>query len=312
MGTGASFRMWQAGRLEALRGSGQAGAMKAGWGWVQAGAIAGALALGFAGTARADEITKTYPISGRARVNVLTDDGSVRVSSGDIKQVEIRVDYSGYHLDRDLSVNISQNGDSVEVAAKTHGSFFSFGPRHANLRVEVHMPMNADLTVHSGDGSIEVVSINGNVDLSAGDGSITAQSIKGNSRFHTGDGHIEARGLDGQVDASSGDGHINIEGRFDNLQLKAGDGSVTARADAGSRVNGPWTIHTGDGSVDLEVPGDLQANIEASTNDGHISMGLPLTVEGTFSSSRISGKLNGGGQTVTIHTGDGSIHLNKS
>lgn len=272
----------------------------------------GVLALGLASAARAEELTKTFPVNGRAHVRVETDDGGVRVSTGDIKQVEVRIDYSGYKLDRDLSVNTSQSGDSVEVSAKTHGTFFSWGVHHTSLRVEIHMPKDADLTVHSSDGSIEVDSINGSVDLSAGDGHISAQSLRGNLRFHTGDGHIEARGLDGQVDASSGDGHVSVEGRFDSLRIRTGDGSVTARAGTGSRVNAAWAINTGDGSVDLEIPGDMQANIEASTHDGHISLGLPLTVEGTFSSSRIQGKLNGGGQAVTIHTGDGSIHLSKT
>lgn len=289
------------------------GSLPKNWRWRSAVVMmAGLLALGLATAARAEELTKTYPISGRARVRVETDDGSVRVSTGDIKQVEIRVDYSGYKLDRDLQVNTSQSGDAVDISVKTRGTFFSWGVHHASLRVEIHMPREADLTVRSGDGSIEVDSINGNVDLTAGDGHITAQGLRGSSRFHTGDGHIEARGLDGQVDASSGDGHISLQGRFDSLRIKTGDGSVTARADTGSRVNDAWSITTGDGSVDLEIPGDLHANIEASTHDGHISMGLPITVEGTFSSSRIQGKLNGGGQTVSIRTGDGSIHLNKS
>jgi DUF4097 and DUF4098 domain-containing protein YvlB len=274
---------------------------------------AGVLTLGLAGAVGAEELTKTYPVSGRPRLRVETDDGAVRVSTGDIKQVEIRVEYSGYKLDRDLSVNTSQSGDSIDVTAKTHGTWgFSWGSHHTSLRVEIHMPKDADLTVHSGDGAIEVVSLAGSVDLTAGDGNITVQGVKGYCHFHTGDGHIEARGLDGQVDASSGDGHINIQGRFDSLRIKTGDGSVTARADSGSRVSSSWTITTGDGSVDLEIPGDLQANIEASTHDGHISLGLPITVEGTFSSSRITGKLNGGGQTLTIRTGDGSIHLSKT
>ena len=275
--------------------------------------MAGAMLLVGATAARADEVAKTYTVTGHAKVRVQTDDGAVRVSTGDIKQVEIRVEYSGYKLDRDLSVNTSQSGDSIDITAKTHGAWgFSWGTHHTSLRVEIHMPKDAELTVRSGDGSIEVDSINGNVDLTAGDGSITVQSVRGSCHFHTGDGHIEARGLDGQVDASSGDGHINIQGRFDSLRIKTGDGSVTARADSGSKMNAAWTINTGDGSVDLEIPGDLQANIEASTQDGHISLGLPVTVEGTFSSSRITGKLNGGGQSLTIRTGDGSIRLNKT
>ena len=64
--------------------------------------------------------------------------------------------------------------------------------------------------------------------------------------------------------------------------------------------------------MDLVLPPDLQANIDASTNDGHISLGIPVTVEGTFSNSQIHGKMNGGGQSLTIHTGDGSIRLSKS
>jgi Toastrack DUF4097 len=277
------------------------------------GMMAGALVLLSAAQVRADEVTKTYSVSGHARVRVETDDGGVRVSTGDIKQVEIRVVYSGYKLDRDLRVSTEQNGDSVEITAKTGGgTFWNWGVRHASLRVEVHMPKDADLSVRSGDGSVEADSINGNVDVTTGDGSITVQGARGNIHFRSGDGHIEARGLDGTVDAQSGDGHISLEGRFDGLSIRTGDGSVTARAATGSKVASNWTIHTGDGSVDLEVPGDLAANLDASTHDGHISLGLQVTVEGTFSSSRIQGKLNGGGQTLSIHTGDGSIHLSKT
>jgi Putative adhesin len=277
------------------------------------GLAAGMLALSCAAAARADEVAKTFTVSGHARVSIETDDGAVRVSTGDIKQVEVRIVYSGYRVDRDLRISTEQNGDSVSVAAKTSGgNFWSWGVRHASLRVEVHMPKDADLTVKSGDGSVEADSITGNVDVRTGDGSITVQDVKGSARFHSGDGHIEARGLDGTVDASSGDGHIDLEGRFDGLNIRTGDGSVTARASQGSKVASSWTIHTGDGSVDLEVPGDLKANLDASTHDGHISLGLQVTVEGTFSSSRIHGTLNGGGQPLTIATGDGSIHLSKT
>jgi DUF4097 and DUF4098 domain-containing protein YvlB len=280
--------------------------------WLVAGLVAGVLAFG-PSALRAEEVTKTFTVSGHASVKIQTDDGAVRVSTGDIKQVEVRVVYSGYKLDRDLRVSSEQNGDSVDIVAKTSGGgFWNWGVRHSSLRVEVHMPKDADLTVRSGDGSVEADSINGNVDVTAGDGSITVQSLKGSMRFHTGDGHIEGRGLDGTVDASSGDGHINLEGRFDGLTIRTGDGSVNARAGAGSKVASAWSIHTGDGSVDLEVPGDLAANLDASTHDGHISLGLQVTVEGTFSSSNIRGKLNGGGQSLSIHTGDGSIHLNKT
>ena len=87
---------------------------------------------------------------------------------------------------------------------------------------------------------------------------------------------------------------------------------VGAGVNIGSKMGASWTIHTGDGSVDLALPGDLQADIDASTHDGHISLGIPVTVEGTFSNSQIHGKMNGGGQVLSVHTGDGAIRLKKS
>ncbi len=262
---------------------------------------------------RAEEVAKSYSVSGHAKVRVVTDDGSVRVSTGDIKQVELRVVYRGYVLDRDLHVTTAQNNDTVEIVAKTGNNWsWKWNVRHSELRVEIHMPKDADLDVTTGDGSVEADSITGNVDIHTGDGHITLQGAKGDIHLRAGDGSIEGRGLDGRLDATTGDGHVNIQGRFDSLNIKTGDGNVTARANGGSKVLNTWNIHTGDGSVDLELPGELQANIDAGTHDGHISLDIPVTVEGTFSSSRISGKMNGGGSPIIVRTGDGSIHLNKS
>ena len=281
--------------------------------------------------ANAEEIVKPFTVTGRANVRVETNDGSIRVSTGDSKQVEFRVEYQGYEIGKSLHVDAHQNGDRVELIARVTGHWgISWGGNSRRLRIEVRMPREGDLDVHSGDGSVQVESVNGtvkvytgdgsvkanslngNIDLHTNDGSIGVDNLKGDIRLHTGDGSIEARDLDGKVDADSGDGHIRIAGRFDALNVKTGDGSVDTRVQAGSKMVTSWTIRTGDGSVDLVLPSDFQTNIDASTGDGHISLGIPVTVEGTFSNSQIHGKMNGGGQPLTIHTGDGSIRLSKS
>ena len=281
--------------------------------------------------ARAEEITKSFVVSGRANVRVETNDGGVRVTSGDSKQVEFRVEYQGYELGKTLRVDTHQEGDRVELTARVTGHWgFSFGHNLRRLNIEVRMPREADLQVQTGDGSVQVESINGTVnvhtgdgsvkansltgaiDLHTNDGSITVEGLKGDVKLRTGDGSIEARDLDGKVEADSGDGHIRIAGRFDALNVKTGDGSVNTRVLPGSKMATSWTIRTGDGSVDLVLPADFQTNIDASTGDGHISLGIPVTIEGTFKNSEMHGKMNGGGQLLTIHTGDGSIRLSKS
>jgi len=282
--------------------------------------------------ASAEEVVKTYTVSGRAQVHVDTNDGSVRVvTSPSSRTVEFHVTYMGYELNKDLHVDSHQDGDRVELTARLAGHWgWSWGHNSRSLKIEVRMPQSADtqietgdgsvetqaldgsLKVHTGDGSVRTASVTGNLDVDTGDGSITVDGAKGTIRLRTGDGHIEARGLDGTLEATSGDGHITIAGRFDGLTLKTGDGSIDAHALPGSKMASSWSVHTGDGSVDFALPADLQADIDASTHDGHISMGIPVVCDGNFSKSQIHGKLNGGGQSLTITTGDGSIRLSKT
>ena len=274
---------------------------------------------------------KGYTIAGRANVHVDTNDGSVRVTTSDAKSVQFHVEYQGYELDKDLHIEAKQNGDTVELIARTTGHWgWSWGGHGRRLHIDVMMPREADLDAHTGDGSVEASSINGRIsvytgdgsvhantltgtiDLHTNDGSIGVDTLKGDIRLHTGDGSIEARQLDGKLDADSGDGHLKITGRFDALNIRTGDGSVDTQVLPGSKMAASWNVKTGDGSVDLALPGDFQVNIDASTGDGHISVGLPVTIEGTFSNSQLHGKMNGGGQSLTIHTGDGSIRLSKA
>jgi len=272
--------------------------------------LAGSLAVG---AARAEEWTKSYSVSGRARVHVDSNDGSVRVTTGDSAQVEFRVIYNGYVVDKNLNITSRQDGNQVEISARVRNNMnWGWGGIHKALRIEVHMPRNADLNVDTGDGSVESDAVNGSLDIRTGDGHIRVEGAKGDIRLRTGDGSIEGHDLDGKLEATTGDGHVNLDGRFDSLNIKTGDGSITARANPGSKLENAWNVHTGDGSVTMSVPGDLQANIDATTNDGRISLGIPVTVEGNMGTSQIHGKMNGGGQPLTIHTGDGSIHLSKT
>jgi DUF4097 and DUF4098 domain-containing protein YvlB len=286
-------------------------------------------AAGFSSSAPAADYAKSYSISSRAVVHVTTNDGSVTVITDDSKQVGVRVEYVGYEFNKTLRIESSQQGDQVELNAHVVGQFgIMLGRRR--VHIEIRMPKDGDLQVETGDGAVEASALSGNItihthdgsikadhlsgtiDLHSGDGSITVGSLAGSVRLRTGDGSIEGSDLDGRYEADSGDGRISLTGRFDALKVKTGDGHIDARALQGSKLEAPWNIVTGSGSVEVALPGSLQVNIDATTGDGHISLDVPVTVEGLISKSQVHGKLNGGGQTLTIHTGDGSIHLKQA
>ncbi len=282
-----------------------------------AAALLAAVAL--ASPARAEEWTKSFTVSGHPQVQVKTNDGAVDVRTGDTKQVDFRVEYHGYELNKNLHIDTRQDGNTVSIEARLTNRFSVVGhwclfcvDSHRNLRIIVNMPKDADLNVDTGDGGVESQAVNGAVDIHTGDGHINISGAKGDIRLRTGDGHIEAHDLDGKVEATSGDGRVRMDGRFDVLYIKTGDGSIDTRVNPGSKMASAWTIRTGDGSVDLVLPDGFAADVDAQTRDGRISLGFPLTVEGGLSHSQIHGKLNGGGAPLTIHTGDGSIHLRRA
>ncbi|MGC1491652.1 MAG: hypothetical protein WA798_09775, partial [Candidatus Acidiferrum sp.] len=65
--------------------------------------------------ASAEDWSKNYIVSGRANVRVDTNDGSVRVTTGDAKTVQFHVEYEGYEIDKNLHIEAKQNGDTVEL-----------------------------------------------------------------------------------------------------------------------------------------------------------------------------------------------------
>ncbi len=245
----------------------------------------------------ADEWSKTYAISGKPDLRIETSDANIRVTTWDQNTIAAKVVTTRYKISADeIRIDEHQNGDVVEIQVRFPHPFFHMNSQWQEHRVDVIIQMPRE----------------GKVDFRTGDGEIKLASFKGEMHLHTGDGSETLESVDGKLRVESGDGSIKASGRFDQLDLRAGDGHLDVRAAAGSSLNTGWRFETGDGSVTLAVPGDLAANVDFHTRDGHIDLDMPVTTEGRERENGIRGKLNGGGSSLTIRTGDGSIHLGKS
>jgi DUF4097 and DUF4098 domain-containing protein YvlB len=244
--------------------------------------------------AYADEWSKTYNLSGKPDLRVETSDANIRVTTWDQNTIEARVTTTRYKIgEGGIRIEEHQTGDSVEIEVRYPHHNFNVEWGSHRVDIVIQMPREGSVNLRTGDGKIELSGLKGAMDM------------------HTGDGSLILDGVDGKLHASTGDGHIQANGRFDELELKTGDGHVDVRAGAGSSLAAGWRLETGDGSVSLEVPSDFAADVDLHTSDGHIDLDMPVTTEGKIRQNEIHGKLNGGGSTLTIRTGDGSIHLRK-
>jgi DUF4097 and DUF4098 domain-containing protein YvlB len=253
------------------------------------------LVLAVSPLAQAEDWSKTYTISGKPDLRVETSDANIRVDTWDKNTIDVHIASDRYKFgDAGLRVIEHQNGDAVELELRFPHHVFTVQFGRYKVEIEVHMPRQGRVNLHTSDGSIELSNFKGDMDLQSGDGHEQIESVDGNLRARTGDGHIRAAG------------------RFDSLDLNTGDGRIEARILPGSTMASSWTVHTGDGGVTVELPQNFAADVDLHTNDGHINVEMPVTVEGRMGDNNIHGKINGGGNLLTIHTGDGSIRLEKS
>ena len=226
-----------------------------------------------------------------------TSDANIHVSTWDQNTIEAKVTTTRYKIGDDgIRIEEHQSGDTVEIDVRyPHlGVTINWGNSMSHrVEIDIHMPREGRVDLHTGDGKIDL----GN--------------FKGEMQLRSGVGSQEIDGVDGKLHATTGDGHIRAHGRFDELELKTGDGHMDARATAGSTLTTGWRLESGDGTVTLKVPENLSADVDLHTGDGHIDLDMPVTTVGKIRENEVRGKLNGGGNLLVIHTGDGSIRLRK-
>jgi hypothetical protein len=123
-------------------------------------------------------------------------------------------------------------------------------------------------------------------------------------------GEIEASSLTSDVAAHTVNGKIRLS-TSGWAEGKTVNGSISARVGQ-SALSRPLEFHTVNGGIDVELPSDVNANVHASTVNGHISTDFPLMIRGKFSNRQLSGAIGQGGPDLNLKTVNGSIELHRA
>ncbi len=286
------------------------------------------LFFGFSPSASTDEWSRSYQVQGTPKVHVETGDANIHVTVGEGRTVAARITTEGWKIGGDgITISDHQTGDQVEIEVRFPRHMFHIDLGHRRVDIEIKVPREASLDLHTGDGNVDAQGVrgsivlrsgDGNINLShldgtlraeTGDGNIDMRDVRGDLTLHTGDGRIDVSGIDGSLRAETGDGRIHVNGRFDLLDVKTGDGGINAEALDGSKLDANWRLSSGDGDLTVRVPATMAADVELHTSDGHIDLAMPVTVMGRTGTRELHGRINGGGKLLSLRTGDGSIRL---
>jgi DUF4097 and DUF4098 domain-containing protein YvlB len=238
-----------------------------------------------------ERTTKSFAVQGTPRVRIETFDGPVTIEAWDKAEVE----YTAIKRARDeraqraTVVRADQTGNEVHIIAEFDKAQTRVnGDTGAMVALEVHVPRNSDLNIHTGDGRVRLSGVNGEVELRTGDGAVDVTDGRGRLRVETGDGRVRIESFDGDAYAQTSDGRITLEGRFRSL-----------------------TARTGDGGISLALPTDADATIETDA-ESVVNDGLATPADNSNEEKRVRHwRVGRGGGQIRLHTGDGSIYLRR-
>lgn len=277
--------------------------------------LASLLLAGVAMATETEEV-KVFDVAPGTRVRISNQDGAVRVNVWQQPQVRLIARRKASAMTRNLEqrlfdlmhVRVEKRGPDVFIEGRVE-SISAFGWLSYSLELDVTVPRKTDLQVRGRDGSIILQGVEGSQEIRGRDGSIRAQDLSGDIILSTEDGSLELSDVNGRVRAETADGSIRYRGRPERLELRTADGSISAEILPGARMAANWTLRTADGSINIFLPRDFDANLDADTHDGRVLVNCPVTESFARAHDRFSGKLNAGGYLLNVRTGDGSIHI---
>jgi DUF4097 and DUF4098 domain-containing protein YvlB len=65
------------------------------------------------------------------------------------------------------------------------------------------------------------------------------------------------------------------------------------------------------GSVHLDMPSDMNADVRFRSVNGRLNSDFPLTVSGTFGGRKLDGRIGNGGRELVVDTVNGSVELRR-
>ena len=123
----------------------------------------------FSLAAYADEWNKTYQVGTNPALHVETNDASIEVSHGVSNTINIHIVTEGYSIGNSgVRITERQDGDKVDLSACPESVGHSFQHAQPGVHVQVQVPSQVNLDLHSADGHIGVNGVTGMARLDTG------------------------------------------------------------------------------------------------------------------------------------------------
>jgi hypothetical protein len=251
--------------------------------------------------------------------------GDVTVTEGTGTQVELRAEKilrNGRVTD--IGFEVRRTGAGVTICAvfdeddecsdsglrSNRSRNWSRNFRPPSLRVTIRVPAGVRLHVVSGNGDVAVTGAHAELVARSGNGRVRVSGTAGEVEAASGNGEVTVENVRGPVSANSGNGDVRVTTVQGPVSARSGNGDLLVRMTE-LRAADDMEFTTGNGRIEVTVPAEFNADIDASTGNGGIRTDFPIQVSGRISKTRLRGTIGQGGRRLRLVTGNGEIELRR-
>ena len=160
------------------------------------------------------------------------------------------------------------------------------------VNYQINAPQDIAVVIRNGRGNVKIEGITGNQDIGAANGLVELKGVIGRFQVTVIKGSIKGEiWLNGASEFSTTGGSIELN-ILDNLSF-------------------PLALEATDGHINLRLPAEYSADLEAQCDNGRVISEVPLTyeIEPQKSESILQGSLNDGGPLLKLSTSNGDITI---
>ena len=273
----------------------------------------------------AEVFTRTEQVARGEWFNFYSVIGDVTVTEGTGTTVEFRAEKilrSGRVTD--IGFELRRTGSGVTICAifdegdectdnglrSDRRRNWSRNFRPPSLNVTIRVPAGVRLRVHSGNGDVAVTGAHSELVARSGNGRVRVSGTAGEVEAASGNGEVTVENVRGPVSANSGNGDVRVTTVQGPVSARSGNGDLFVRMSE-LRATDDMEFTTGNGRIEVTVPAEFNADIDASTGNGGIRTDFPIQVSGRISKTRLRGTIGQGGRRLRLVTGNGEIELRR-
>ncbi len=164
-------------------------------------------------------------------------------------------------------------------------------------------------------GALEIHNSRGNIQLEQARGSVKLHNSRGGIEVWGMEGPLEAVNRRGQIVLLDVRGELEVDNSRGHTTIEELQGRITASVERGDLrlvmagpPSGDCSLSAGRGSIELTVPRQVDAMVQADVSRGRLRLGLPVTTE-DVAGDHLSGRLGQGGPLLKLQASRGDISL---